>query len=184
MFSEAELVRLCQQNNKRAQEELYKRFSRKLLGMAFLYLKSSDDARDVLQESFIKIFLNITQYKSEGSFEGWMRRIVVNTAISYLKSKRKMNFDSVDKIEEISADNDEDDTLTDYPDLTQEELFELVGQLPEKYRVIFVMYCIDGFSHSDIAASLQITEEGCRTRLKRAREQLRKMVILAATEKK
>jgi len=171
---EEEIIIGCQQNSPKAQEELYKRYSRKLQGVVMLYIRSREESKDILHEAFIKIYTGVKGFNFQGSFEGWMRRIVVNTTLSYLKGKKKLNFTGFDDSKEIPQEEGESEPT--YPEFTKEKLFELIYSIPDKYRIIFVLSSVEGLSHREIALQLNITEEGSRTRLKRSKEMLRSLI--------
>lgn len=187
MLSENDLIKGCQECNIKAQEALYKLYSRKMNAICFQYTGSLADAEDVLHEGFIKIFAKIRQYKGEGSFEGWMRRIMANMAIDYIRDKKKMpdifsypegsELLDVESKEELSFD-DEDSSFT------HEEIMAIVNLLPLDYRIIFTMSCVEQFSHKEIADRLSIQESTSRSKLRRARNMLRELLEKLAKSKR
>jgi RNA polymerase sigma-70 factor, ECF subfamily len=177
MITEQDLIAGCQQYNKAAQMALYKRHVGKMNALCLRYINSPDDAKDIVQESFIKIFSSIKKFKGEGSFEGWMRRILVNASIDYLNKKKKHVFISIDDAESLHHEDsfsvfaEESDFVEE--EFTSEELMEAINGLPEMYKLIFNMHCIENYAHKEIAELLAIKEDTSRSKLRRARVLLR-----------
>lgn len=148
-----------------AQRELYEHFAQQMLGVCFRYTKKLSDAEDILQEGFVKVFKHLDQYNFEGEFGGWIRKIMVNTAINYLKKNKKyqsdMSFDDV-SMHPVSADNPE-------VKLDSKQLAELIRQLPTGFQTIFNLHAVEGYSHVEIAALLGITDGTSRSQYARAR---------------
>ena len=174
-----EIVNRCKQNDPKAQEILFNSFSKSLYGICCRYLKNRDDAEDVLQDSFIKILLNINQYRGEGSFEGWMKRITVNTALTYLKEKQKIKFETADKLYIVDEPEEEIDQ-----DIKAEYILECLNELPMGYRTIFNLYLVEGFSHKEIADQLGIKEATSRSQYSKARQYLIELINKKELEKK
>jgi len=166
-----EIISRCKQNDSKAQELLFNSYSKSLLGICCRYIKNRDDAEDVLQDSFIKIFLNVNQYRGEGNFEGWMKRITVNTALSFLKEKQKIRFETADKLYIV----DEPETEVDN-DIKAEYILECLNELPMGYRTIFNLYLVEGFSHKEIADQLGIKEATSRSQYSKARQYLIELI--------
>ncbi|MBK7310716.1 MAG: sigma-70 family RNA polymerase sigma factor [Sphingobacteriaceae bacterium] len=166
-----EIVNRCKQNDPKAQEILFNSFSKSLYGICCRYLKNRDDAEDVLQDSFIKILLNINQYRGEGNFEGWMKRITVNTALTYLKEKQKIKFETADKLYIVDEPEEEIDQ-----DIKAEYILECLNELPMGYRTIFNLYLVEGFSHKEIADQLGIKEATSRSQYSKARQYLIELI--------
>ncbi|HSZ72680.1 MAG TPA: RNA polymerase sigma factor [Cytophagaceae bacterium] len=177
MLTEEDIIKGCKQYNKAAQMALYKKHAGKMNALCYRYVNSYDDAKDIVQECFVKIFDSIKNYKGEGSFEGWIRRIIVNASIDYLKKKKKHIFVSIEHAEYDplnTSDHEEKEAYTiENAEFTKEELQDAINQLPEMYRLIFNMHCIENYSHKEIAESLAIKEDTSRSRLRRARIALR-----------
>ena len=172
------IIRGCITGNRRDQELLYRRYSSKLYTVCLQYSSNADDARDVLQDGFIKIFTNLKQYSGEGSFEGWMRRIIVNTALEKYRSKHFLfRVDDIDEIKEpeFIVDND------DYSGMQANDLLNLIMRLPEKYRMVFNLYAIEGFNHREIGELLRISEGTSKSNLSRARGILKRELELIKT---
>lgn len=169
--NEEELLAGCRKRNRQAQQRLYATYSAKMYSLCYRYVKSSMEAEDVLVTSFTKVFDKIDQFKSEGSFEGWIRRIVVNEALTWLRKNRSMYMETnLDK-----ADYEPDyDNLSDH--LETEDLLRMIQQLPTGYQIVFNLYAIDGYSHKEIAEQLNISENTSKSQLSRARVYLQKLL--------
>jgi RNA polymerase sigma-70 factor (ECF subfamily) len=187
MLNENDLIKGCQEFNINAQEALYKLYARKMNAVCFYYTGSEADAEDVLHEGFIKVFDKIRQYKGEGSFEGWMRRLIVNVAIDFLKKKKKR----LDKVADFTIEVT-DDNFSDIEEIqeeeneiyfTNDELIEAIGKLKDEYRLIFNMFCLENYSHKEISEILSIKEDTCRSKLRRAKNILRQYLKELKTEK-
>jgi len=159
------LVKDCLKNKPEAQRQLYEHFSETMLGVCYRYTKSMDDAEDVLQDGFVKVFRNLGQYKYEGELGGWIRRIMVTTALNFLKKNSRYNH-------EFSFDNENlHPVADDNPEIkmTGKELADLVRQLPIGYQTIFNLHAVEGFSHVEIGKMLGINEGTSRSQYARAR---------------
>ncbi|MDX1907545.1 MAG: RNA polymerase sigma factor [Bacteroidia bacterium] len=162
------LIQACAAQKPQAQRELYQLFAPRLFAVCCRYAASEAEAEDILQESFIKIFQKISSYEESGSLEGWLRRIVVNTAIDHLRrQKQQKNRASEREAVEIPA---ADDVIAD---LEAEQLILLIQQLPDGYRMVFNLYAVEGYSHAEIGKQLGITESTSRSQYTRARALLR-----------
>lgn len=172
MIDNEKLIKQCQKKSHKAFDELYKLYSPIIFGICLRYTKDRQEAEDLLQDCFIKILEKITEYEFKGSFEGWIRRLTVNNAINYIKSKRKFDFDNVDDVmhENLNVNN------SVIEELSAEEILKLVKRLPVGYRTVFNLYVVEGYKHAEIAKMLNINEVTCRTQLKKAREALIKMI--------
>jgi RNA polymerase sigma-70 factor (ECF subfamily) len=182
-----QIIKGCRQYNKFAQKMLYKQFAPQMHGLCFRYLGDEEITKDIVQEGFIKVFSNIKMFKGKGSFEGWMKRIFVNTAISYIRKNKKnqkhYSFDEVNEVNfnglngqsvddlEIFNEQDEESALEN---LTEEELLSALKKVPEAFRTVFNLYCIENIRHDEIAKMLKISVATSRTRLSRARGYLQK----------
>jgi RNA polymerase sigma factor (sigma-70 family) len=168
---EDELIKGCLLRDANAQRQLYDTFSSKMYSICYRYVKDSMEAEDILVTSFMKVFDKISQFKSEGSFEGWIRRIVVNESLTYLRRNRSMYLET----ELEQADREPDyNMLSDH--LEAEDLLNMIKELPTGYRIVFNMYAIDGYSHKEIADQLGISENTSKSQLSRARTYLQKML--------
>jgi RNA polymerase sigma factor (sigma-70 family) len=171
IYSESDLIRGCLDGNRRMQEQLYRQYAPKMYAVCNRYCNNANDAQDVLQEGFVKIFKNLANYRGEGSFEGWMRRIFVNTAIEHYR--RKVNvFTMTEAVETTYEDND----WTVFDRLAEKDILDMVRQLSPGYRTIFNMYVVEGYSHKDIGALLGISEGTSKSQLARSKLILQKML--------
>jgi RNA polymerase sigma factor (sigma-70 family) len=168
---EDELIKGCLRRNRSAQKLLYDTYSSKMYGLCYRYVKNAMEAEDVLVTSFMKVFEKIDQFKHEGSFEGWIRRIVVNEALTCLRKNRSMHLET--ELNYVDFDPNYRN-LSDH--LEEEDLMELVKALPTGYRIVFNMYAIDGYSHKEIADFLGISENTSKSQLSRARTYLQKLL--------
>jgi len=163
-----QLLKDCLKLKPEAQRRLYDHFAPSMLGVCFRYTKSMSDAEDVLQEGFVKVFKHLKQYKSDGELGAWIRKIMVNTALNYLKSNRKYQYDlSFDEmpLHLVSTDNPE---VT----LQTKELAELIRQLPTGFQTIFNLHAVEGYTHVEIASMLGISDGTSRSQYARARSLL------------
>jgi len=169
------IIKGCLAGNRRDQELLYRRHAAKLYAVCLQYSGNDEEARDILQEGFIKIFENLGHYKNEGSFEGWMRRIVVNTALEKYRSKYSLyRVDDIDAIQEPDASPQNED----YSGLEAGDLLDIIRELPPKYRMVFNLYAIEGYSHKEISQMISISEGTSKSNLSRARIILQRKVNL------
>lgn len=169
---EEELIKRCKNGERNAFNHLYNQYSRVLMGISIRYCNDVAEAEDVLQEAFIKIFHQINSYQSKGSFEGWLKRIVVNTAINHFNSK-KVRIDGGGNAEDFDI---VDTALSIENELNGNELLEIINQIPEGYKLIFNLNVIEGFTHKEIAEQLGITEGTSKSQLSKAKLLLRKII--------
>ena len=163
----------CKAGNRKSQEMLYKACSGKMLGVCMRYAKDHFEAEDMMQTGFIKIFKKINDFRGDGSFEGWMRRIMVHTSIEfYRKNLRSLNVVDIDESHEQSAT-----TAFDMSSINVKDLMRLIQNLSNGYRLVFNMYAIEGYSHKEIAEQLGITEGASKSQLSRARAILREQIL-------
>jgi RNA polymerase sigma factor (sigma-70 family) len=168
-----EIIKGCLAGNRRDQELLYRRHAAKLYAVCLQYSGNNEEARDILQEGFIKIFENLENYKYEGSFEGWMRRITVNTALEKYRSRNSLyRVDDIDQVPEIDAEPENQD----YAGLEAADLLAMIRELPPKYRMVFNLYAIEGYTHKEIGEMISISEGTSKSNLSRARVILQKKV--------
>lgn len=168
------LVNECAKGNSKAQRALFDKFAPKMLAVCQRYLRNSQEAEDVLQDGFVKVFQKIVDFKMEGSLEGWIRRIVVNTALDTIRKNKKL-LDDI-QIEEVQYKVSFTDHQFDGMDLAQ--LMKLINAMPDGYRVVFNMFAIEGYSHKEIADTLGVTENTSKSQYSRARAFLRTQLEL------
>jgi RNA polymerase sigma-70 factor (ECF subfamily) len=162
----------CLQNDTSSQEALYHRFSPRMLGVCYRFAKNREDAEDMLQEGFIKVFSQIHQYRSEGALEGWIRRIIVHTCINVLKKNKKFA-DSIDLIFAYNLPKKDEDI----PSIVQaKQIVECIRMLPLGYRTVLNLYAIEGYSHREIADMLDIEESTSRSQYTRAKSLLQEIL--------
>lgn len=171
-FLHAELVEKCKANDRSAQLKLYKTYCEGMFAVACRYIKDSDDAEDVLQDAFIRAFQKIDQFKGEVSFGAWLKRIVINKCLDFIKA-RKQHF--VELQESTMRIAEDDDWKVD-DGVTMEDIKKAMAQLSDKYRLVVQLYLIEGYDHSEIAQILDLTETGSRTRLLRGKGYLRELL--------
>jgi len=172
-MDEKKLIDGCKKGDRKAQKALYDKYSSRMLAVCLRYVGDIEDARDVLQEGFIKLFSNIHQYIGEGQFDGWVRRIFVNCALESLRQR-----DILKNAVDVS-----DDGYSDIPDetaveqLSAEDIMTCVKSLPDGFRTVFNMFAIEGYSHKEIGQKLNITESTSRSQYMRARKMLQKLIL-------
>jgi RNA polymerase sigma factor (sigma-70 family) len=166
------LVLECVKGNIRAQRELFDKFARKMMAVCLRYTKNTDQAEDVLQDGFVKVFLKLKDFKSEGSLEGWIRRIMVNTALDELRKNTK-NLGNV-SLHDVDYKVESNNFVLE--NLAAEDLIKLVQSMPDGYKVVFNMFAIEGYSHAEIAESLGISENTSKSQYSRARAYLRERI--------
>jgi RNA polymerase sigma factor (sigma-70 family) len=172
-MTEEAILKGCLSNDAAAQRELYNKYSAKMLAVCYRYGHSREDAEDMLQEGFIKVFLQIHTFENRGAFEGWIRRIVVHTCINILKKNKKFN-ESVDIIHATGVQIREESV----PAIVQaKQVIECIRVLPIGYRTVLNLYAIEGFSHREIATMLDIEESTSRSQYTRAKAMLEDILI-------
>jgi RNA polymerase sigma-70 factor (ECF subfamily) len=175
ILTEDQLVRGCVLKNEAAQKAVFDLYAGKMLGVCMRYARNNADAEDMLQDAFIKVFDKIKQFKGEGSFEGWIRKIVVNTA---LKKYTLIRYDKeIIGHEGVDAEHFFSTEQVAYSHLSEKELLQLVNKLPDGYRFVFNMYVIEGYSHDEIATLLGIQSGTSRSQLAKARMLLQKQIL-------
>ncbi|MEP6949062.1 MAG: RNA polymerase sigma factor [Ginsengibacter sp.] len=168
-LSESDLIQGCISGNRQMQEILYRQFSPKMYGVCLRYSGNVEDANDLLQEGFIKIFKNLVRFRGDGSFEGWMRRIFVNTSIEHFRKKVKLY-----NVSEVQENTIEDVELNVLDSMAEKDIILLVNELAPGYKAVFNMHVIEGYSHKEIAEILGITEGTSKSQLARAKGVLKK----------
>ena len=161
-----QLIQKCSNNDTKAQSELYHLFSSKLFSLCLKYSRNYAEAEDNLQDAFVTIFNKVSQYKNKGSFEGWLKRITINTALQCYRNKGFFEIINENTIEDVTLDVEEDNITIDY-------LLSIIQELPDRYRLVFNLYVLDGYSHKDIASMLEIAIGTSKSNLARARQILK-----------
>jgi RNA polymerase sigma-70 factor (ECF subfamily) len=171
-MDDATLVKECVIGNPRAQRALFDKFASKMLGVCIRYAKDTEQAEDILQDGFVKVFSKLKDFKNEGSLEGWIRRVMVNTALDQIRKNGKMLGDvSTDDVAYKLEDND-----PIVETLMAEDLMKMIKAMPDGYKVVFNMFAIEGYSHAEIADTLGITESTSKSQYSRARAYLRERI--------
>lgn len=169
---EEALIKKCRDFDRQAQQAVYDKYSAKMFGLSLRYVKDETDAEDVVIGSFVKVFEKIDQFKGDGSFEGWIRRIVVNESLGHIRKNKSMY---------LEVDIEHADREPDYSSLNShleaKDLMKLVQQLPVGYRTVFNLYAVEGYSHKEIAVELGVSENTSKSQLSRARALLQKQLL-------
>lgn len=168
-MDDTSLVKKCLDGDQRAQRLLFEKFAPKMLGVCLRYAKNTEQAEDVLQEGFIKVFTKLEHYKGKGSLEGWVRRVMVNTSLDQIRKNVKFQdnvaMDDVDYKLELNSYIIEG--------MQEADLLKLINEMPEGYKVVFNMFAIEGYSHKEIAEELEISENTSKSQYSRARAYLK-----------
>jgi len=170
-ITESDLIRGCLKDDRRMQEELYRRFSPRMYAVCLRYAGNAEEAQDILQEGFIKVFKKLDSFRSEGSFEGWVRRIFVNTAIEHFRRKKYLM-----PVTEREENTIEGKYLSVLDNLAAADIMALVQELSPGYRTVFNLYVVEGYSHKEIGDILGISEGTSKSQLSRAKVILQDMV--------
>jgi RNA polymerase sigma-70 factor (ECF subfamily) len=169
--SESDIIEGCILGNPRMQRMLYEKFSPKMYALCIRYAGNTDDAQDILQDGFVKVFGNIAKFKGTGSFEGWIRRIIVNTAIEHFRKKNTLQ-----AIDEHTENQLADDHSDIFNSLEAKELLEIIKSMPAGYRTVFNLYAIEGYTHKEIATMMNLTEGTSKSQYARAKSWLQEKI--------
>ena len=161
-----ELISKAAKNNREAQHILFETYASKMLSVCRFYVKDVQKAEEVMLNGFFKAFTNLNSFKNEGSFEGWLRKIMVRESISFLRQQKPIEF----SIEEIETSNDHSNVME--TNLEVNDIQQLIDELPEGYKMVFVMYAIEGYKHHEIAELLNISEGTSKSQMFKARQML------------
>jgi len=165
-----ELIQKAAKNNREAQHTLYEVHAPKMLSVCRYYVKDVQKAEEVMLNGFFKAFTNLNSFKNEGSFEGWLRKIMVRESISFLRQQKQIEF----SIEDIENSNDYSSAMEN--DLEVNDIQQLIDELPEGYKMVFIMYVIEGYKHHEIANMLNISEGTSKSQLFKARQLLQQKI--------
>jgi RNA polymerase sigma-70 factor (ECF subfamily) len=171
-LKETDLINACKRQNARAQRMLYDRYSPIMMGLCRRYVRGEPEAEDVMIKGFMKVFTKIEMFQGKGSFEGWIKRIMINESLTYIRQNKAMYLETDIEVAEREPDYDKIST-----ELEAKDLLKLVNELPSGYRTIFNLYAIEGYSHKEIAELLNISENTSKSQLSRARMQLQKKIL-------
>ncbi|MBR3980497.1 MAG: RNA polymerase sigma factor [Bacteroidales bacterium] len=169
MCTDEEIIDGCLRNDRKMQKALYDKYASKMFAVCLRYSRSRDEASDVLQEGFMKVFTKIEQFSREHSFEGWIRRVMTNTAITYYYKNKQINEQKdINEVNELEIEN------VDFreSEFSNEELMGVIQELPDAYRIVFNMFAIEGYKHKEIAELLQIEVSTVKTQYHRARHMI------------
>ena len=166
-LTEEELIEGCRKGRASSQKRLYDRLAPKMLGVCIRYIKDKEEAEHVMIGGIVKVFDKLDQFKGDGSFEGWVRRIIVNDCLMYIRKNRNMSLQS--DIDEVS---NEPNLKVMEENLDAQDLLKLINELPVGYRTVFNLYAIEGYNHAEIAKQLDINENTSKSQLSRARKWL------------
>lgn len=172
-MDEKQLIASCKKGDRIAQKTLYDLFSRKMMGVCLRYTNDRETALDLLQDGFVKVFTNLDSYLGNGSFEGWIRRVFVNCALEYLRRNDVMRLaDDLDHAAELISYNE-----SVLEEISAKELMNEIQRLPIGFRAVFNLFAIEGYSHKEVAAMLEINESTSRSQYTRAKQLLQKRII-------
>ena len=177
--SESDLIKGCIEGNPEMQKLLYDQFSSKMYGVCLRYTENTEDANDVMQEGFIKVYKSLSKFRAEGSFEGWIRRIFVNTSIEHYRKKVKLY-----NVTEVQENTIEDTDLDALDSLATKDILNIVNELSPGYKQVFNMHVVEGYSHKEIAEVLGITEGTSKSQLARAKGVLKKIIETRSSSSK
>jgi RNA polymerase sigma-70 factor (ECF subfamily) len=172
---ETKIIKLAVDNNRQAQQQIYSKFSSKMLSVCRQYIKDIQLAEDVMITAFMKVFTNLSKFEHKGSFEGWIRRIMVNECISYLRVQKKVNFAEDEFFTEESFNHIDSQ-------FTVEQIQYLIDALPDGYKIVFNLYAIEGYKHHEIAKMLGINEGTSKSQLSHARKMLQTQITILKKE--
>jgi RNA polymerase sigma factor (sigma-70 family) len=179
MKSDDQIILGCQQGKRKAYSQLFDMYAPVMLGVCMRYCKNRIDAEDVMQDGFIKVFSQIHKFRFEGSFEGWMKRIMINAAIDNYQTnlKRAFHEDLGEALQDKGlTDYNEDDDLPEELKVPHTRLMEMIQELPDGYRMVFNLYAIENYNHREIGTLLGISDNTSKTQLLKARKVLRKKI--------
>ena len=173
-MTDDEIIRNCISGDARAQKQLFEKYSRRMMGLCMRYAARREEAEDMMQDGWIKVFRSLHQFRFEGSAEGWIKRVMVNTCLETLRREKKMsNHLDIETAEEITFSE-----LNSSDTLSVKELLKMIHKLPSGYRTVFNLFAIEGYSHKEIGEMLGINESTSKSQYSRARAHLQKMFEL------
>ena len=172
LYSDSELIQGCKNNDRKYQELLYRKFAKKMYGICLSYAKDRSMAQEILQDGFVKVFKKIDTFKEQGPLEGWIRRIITNTALDHLRKKSKL-YEFIDDNKEVEEERMDNSILEN---INADGIFSMIKQLPEGAKAVFNLYAVEGYSHKEIAEKLEITEGTSKSQFKRARSLLKTLL--------
>ena len=172
-MTDEQIIQGCKDKDARAQKQLFEKYAGTMLGVCMRYMKAQQEAEDVLQDGFIKVFEKFDRFTGEGSLEGWIKRIMINTALDQLRKNKKTNYHL--DVDEVGFMIPKEDMIIE--NLSAENLLKILDTIPEGYRVVFNLYAIEGYTHKEIGEQLGVSENTSKSQYSRAKAHLRKLLI-------
>ena len=172
-FNQEEVIAGCLKKQKEFEDQLYKKFAPTMFAICYRYAGNKDDAKDIFQDGFIKVYSQLKNFKTQGSLEGWIKRIFINTALDFCKSKKYFQIELAEKDFKEEENNDLNENL----DIPKEKLFEMISNLPHGYRLVFNLYALENYAHKEIAEVLNIDIGTSKSQLYKARKILKTKVL-------
>lgn len=172
-MTEEQLVKECISGNAIAHKKFYDLFAKKMMGVCLRYTSNYEEAQDVLQDGFIKVFSKLPKFVNKGSLEGWVRRIMVNTALDQYRKNKKHQRDV--ELDSVSFKLEKSEYIIEA--MSADDLLKIIQTLPEGYRIVFNLFAIEGYSHKEIAEQLGVTESTSKSQYSRAKKMLRKLLV-------
>lgn len=177
MISDEQMIEGCIAGKRYERNMLFKKYASRMLGICLRYTTNKAEAEDILMEGFMKIYSNIKSYRNDGSFEGWLKRIIVNTAITHYKKNKKYHHVDITQIELGESEiSDEGEEIEGIP-FSKEEMLQVIQQLPEGYKMVFNLFVFENYNHKEIAELLEISENTSKTQLFKARKWLKSKLL-------
>ena len=177
MTVESKIVEGCIAGKRKFQNQLYRRYASTMLGICLRYSSNVAEAEDILQDGFIKVFKYIKSFRQEGSFEGWIKRIMINTAITHFNKKRKIQFVDEDISENEWKIVEAKQVTESYKGIEPKVVMDIIQKLPEGYRMVLNLYAFEGYTHKEISEILNVSENTSKSQLFKARKQIRNKLI-------
>ena len=171
-LQEEELIEGCIAGKRSAQNRLFDKYAPKMLGVCYRYAQTEHDAEDIMQDGFVKVFKNLSKFRRESSLETWIRRVMINTALNFLKATQKLRMQADIEV----AENDANFSISQWNNMDTQLIMDCIHSLPVGYRVVLNMFAIEGYSHKEIAQELAITESTSRSQFARAKVLLKKKI--------
>ena len=176
-LEQTELVSGCVKGDRKSQQKVFETYYGKMLVVCLRYSKNIDEAKDILQEGFIKIFANIGKFDGKGSLEGWIRRVIVNTAIDTVRKNKRNLFDDFENQKNKLSESIEEETFTDEFEFSANDVLNALHQISPAYRTVFNLYILEGHTHKEIAEKLDISEGTSKSNLAKAKMNIKKLLL-------
>ena len=176
-LEQTELVSGCAKGDRKSQQKIFESFYGKMLVVCLRYSKNTDEAKDILQEGFIKVFANIGKFDGKGSLEGWIRRVIVNTAIDTVRKNKHNLFDDFESQKNKLSESIEEEAFTDEFEFSANDVLNALHQISPAYRTVFNLYILEGYTHKEIAEKLEISEGTSKSNLAKAKMNIKKLLL-------